>query len=131
MLLIIFFSVNGHLKLIDILYHTIETVPVGTSAVAPEILWAAAEVVSKSFVLSVMVAMPVLAAGLITEIALGVTIKTVPQLNMFVIGIPVKIIIGLFMLILTLTVFADFSKVIISKAFDMIGMMFNYLGSMP
>ncbi|MPM25664.1 hypothetical protein SDC9_72162 [bioreactor metagenome] len=131
MLLIIFFSVNGHLKLIDILYHTVETVPIGTAAAAPEILWAAAEVVSKSFVLSVMVAMPVLAAGLITEIALGATVRTVPQLNMFVVGIPVKIIIGLLMLALTLTVFADFSKIIINKAFDMIGTMFEYLGSMP
>jgi len=131
MLLILFFSVNGHLKLIDILFHTIETVPIGTATAAPEVLWAAVEVVSKSFVLSVMVAMPVLAAGLITEIALGVTVRTVPQLNMFVVGIPIKIIIGLLMLTLTLTVFADFSKVIMNKAFDLIGTMFDYLGSMP
>lgn len=127
MLLLIFFSVNGHLKLIEVLYRTLEAVPVGTAAAAPEILWVAAEVVSKSFILSVMVAMPVLAAGLLLEIALGVTVRTVPQLNMFVVGIPIKIIVGVLMLALTLTVFADFSKVILNKSFDYIGAMFSCL----
>lgn len=131
MLLVMFFSVDGHLRLIDVLYRTIEAVPVGTAMAAPEILWAAAEVTSKAFVLSVMVAMPVLAAGMMMEIALGATIRTVPQLNMFVVGIPLKIIMGLLVLALTMTVFADFSRIIFTKAFDYIGMMFEYLGSTP
>jgi flagellar biosynthetic protein FliR len=129
MLLVMFFSVDGHLKLINILYRTVEAVPVGTAVAAPGIVWAAAEVMSKSFVLSVMVAMPVLAAGMMLEVALGATIKTVPQMNMFVVGIPLKIIIGLVVLALTLTVFADVSNAVFTKAFDYIGMMFEYLGS--
>lgn len=128
MLLILFFAQDGHLKLVDILYRTIEAVPVGAAMTAPGIMWVAAEVMSKSLMLSVMVAMPVLAAGMMMEIALGATIRTVPQLNMFVIGIPLKIIVGLIMFALTLTVFADFSKVIFTKAFDYIGMMFDCMG---
>lgn len=130
-LIVIFFSVDGHLKLIDIMYHTLEAVPIGTPVVAPEILWAAVEVMSKSFVLAVMVAMPVLAAGMMLEIALGATIKVVPQMNMFVVGIPLKIIVGLLVLILTLTMFSDFSNVIFTKLFDAIGTLFQYIGSAP
>lgn len=129
MLLLMFFSLDGHLKLIDVLYNTIEAVPVGTAMAAPDIMWVAAEVMSKSFILSVMVAMPVLAAGLLMEIALGAIIKTVPQMNMFVVGIPLKIVVGLFVLGLTFTVFADFSKGIFTNAFDYIGLMFDYLGN--
>lgn len=131
MLLLIFFGVNGHLKLIGILYRTFETVPVGSAAASPGLLYTAAEVVSRSFVLSVMVAMPVLAAGLLMETALGAAARTVPQLNMFVVGIPVKIIVGLLMLAVTLTVFADFSRVILNQSFDYIDEMFRYLGSTP
>ena len=131
MLLVMFFSVDGHLKLIDILYRTVEAVPIGATAPASEILWAAAEVVSRALVLSVMVAMPVLAAGMMLEAALGATIRTVPQLNMFVVGIPLKIIVGLLMLGLTLTVFAEFSKGIFNKTFDYIGIMFDCLRSAP
>jgi len=129
MLLVMFFALDGHLKLINVLYRTIEAVPIGTAMAPPQIMWVAAEVMSKAFVMSVMVAMPVLAAGMLMEVALGATIKTVPQLNMFVVGIPFKIIVGLLVLGLTLTVFADFTKVIFTTAFDYIGIMFDYLGS--
>lgn len=129
MLLVMFFATDGHLRLIGLLYRTIEAVPVGTAMAAPEIMWVAAEVTSRAFLLSVMVAMPVLAAGLMMEIALGAVIKTVPQMNMFVVGIPLKLITGLVVLALTLGVFADFTKVIFTKAFDYIGIMFDYLGN--
>lgn len=128
MLLISFFLMNGHLKLIEVLYRTLEAVPVGTAMAVPDIMWVAAEVMSRSFVISVMVAMPVMAAGIMIEIALGAMIKTVPQMNMFVIGIPLKVIVGLAAVLLTLTVFADCTKGIFTKAFDFIGVMFEYLG---
>ncbi len=127
MLLISFFLMDGHLKLIEILYRTVKEVPVGAVVAAPDIMWAAVETMSTAFVLSVMVAMPVLAAGIVLEIALGTLIKTVPQMNMFVVGIPVKIIVGLIMLIFSVTIFADFSKGIFAKAFDYIEIMFSFL----
>ncbi|MPM35487.1 hypothetical protein SDC9_82080 [bioreactor metagenome] len=129
LLLLLFFAVDGHLRLIEILYRTIELVPVGQVILAPEIVWAAAEVMSKSFVLAVMAAMPVLASGLLLEVAMGATIRTVPQMNMFVVGIPLKLIVGLLMFALTLTVFADFSKLVFTKAFEYIDLFFLYLGS--
>lgn len=123
MMLILFLMYDGHLKLVDLIGKTFVAVPVGTVMVPREILWAAAEVMTKSFALSVMVAMPILAAGMMVEIALGAMIKTVPQMNMFVVGIPVKIVVGLIVMLLTLTLFADFTK-------DIFGMMFNYIGVM-
>jgi flagellar biosynthetic protein FliR len=127
MLLITFFLMDGHLKLIEVLYRTLTVVPVGTAMAAPDILWAAAEVMSRAFIISVMVAMPVMAAGIMTEVALGVMIKTVPQMNMFVVGIPLKIIIGLIAMLLTLTAFADSTKGLFTEAFNYIGVMFDFI----
>lgn len=130
MMLILFLMVDGHLKLIEIIHKTITAIPVGTAMAPPEILWVAAEVMTRSFVLSVMVAMPVLAAGTLIEIALGAVIKTVPQMNMFVVGIPVKIIAGLFVMLLTFSLFANFTRDIFNAAFDLIGAMFNRLSGL-
>ncbi len=127
MLIVLFFSMDGHLKLIGMLYSTLETVPIGHAVPASQIMLVAIELMSKSLVLSVMVAMPVIAAGLVLEFALGAMIKTVPQMNMFVVGLPLKIIIGLLVLGSALTVFADFSGGIFSTAFDLIDHMFGYL----
>jgi flagellar biosynthetic protein FliR len=127
LMLLLFFAYDGHLKLIEVLYRTCEAVPVGTAVAAPNIVWAATEVMASTFVMSVMVAMPVIAAGLMIEFALGAIIRTVPQMNMFVVGIPVKIIVGLTVLILTLVIFTDFTKEIFDRAFYFIGIMFDNL----
>ncbi|MGI5935649.1 MAG: flagellar biosynthetic protein FliR [Oscillospiraceae bacterium] len=127
MLLLLFFSVDGHLKLVEILYRTIEIVPIGQAVAAPSIVWVAAEVMSRSFVLAVMVSMPVMAAGIFLEVALGVIVRTVPQMNMFVVGIPLKVLVGIVTLGLMFTVFADFSKNIFNEAFNYIGFMFDNL----
>jgi flagellar biosynthetic protein FliR len=123
LMLILFLMYDGHLKLVEVIYRTIEAIPIGTAMAPPDILMVAAEVMTKSFVLSVMVAMPVLAAGIMIEIALGAVIKTVPQMNMFVVGIPLKIIVGLFVLLMTFSLFANFTK-------DIFNIMFNYVGAM-
>ncbi|SHH83403.1 flagellar biosynthetic protein FliR [Sporobacter termitidis DSM 10068] len=127
MMLILFFMYDGHLKLISVIQKTITAVPIGTAMAPPDILWVAAEVMTKSFLLSIMVAMPVLAAGVMIEIALGAMIKTVPQMNMFVVGIPIKIIVGLVVMLMTFSLFANFTKDIFTQMFNYIGVMFDHL----
>ena len=127
MMLLLFFMVDGHLKLIEIIQKTVAVIPIGTAMAPPDILWVAAEVMTQAFVLSVMVAMPVLAAGVLIEIALGAIIKTVPQMNMFVVGIPVKIVVGLLVMMLTFSLFANFTKDIFTIMFDYVGAMFDHL----
>ncbi|NLT14808.1 MAG: flagellar biosynthetic protein FliR [Clostridiales bacterium] len=127
LMLILFLMYDGHLKLIEVIYKTITAIPIGTAMAPPDILLVAAEVMTKAFILSVMVAMPVLAAGIMLEIALGAVIKTVPQMNMFVVGIPVKIVIGLIVLLMTFSFFANFTKDIFNMIFDYVGVMFDRL----
>ncbi|MEL4106739.1 flagellar biosynthetic protein FliR [Oscillospiraceae bacterium WX1] len=127
MMILLFFLYDGHLKLIDLIWRTFTAIPVGAAMAPAEILWVAAEVMTKSFVLSVMVAMPVLAAGIMMEFALGAIIKTVPQMNMFVVGIPIKIVVGLVVLLMTFSLFAIVTKDIFSTIFSQIGLMFNHL----
>lgn len=127
MMLVLFMMYDGHLKLIEVIYRTIAVIPIGTAMAPPDILLVAAEVMTKSFVLAVMVAMPVLAAGIMLEIALGAIIKTVPQMNMFVVGIPIKIIIGLIVMMTTFSLFANFTKDVFNIMFNYVGAMFNRL----
>lgn len=130
-LLIVFFGENGHLKLIEILYSTVLRVPVGHVAISTDIATVAVEVFSLSFVLAVMVAMPVLAAGIIMEIVMGVLIRTVPQMNMFVVGIPVKIAVGLIVLMVSIPVFVAFSDTIFTSLFQSLERIFDTFGVAP
>ncbi len=123
-LILTFFLVDGHLRLIDILDITITAIPVGNIAISPAIGLVALEVFILSFVLGVMVALPVVASGLTLEFCFGVLMRSVPQMNMFVVGIPMKIILGFMVVILLIPSFMSFSDTIFSHLFESIEKMF-------
>ena len=123
--LLAFFGVNGHHRLIQIVYSTIKLVPVGSVNISPNIAVSAMEVFSTSFLLAVNVALPIIAAGLMTELALGVIIRSVPQINVFSIGYPIKILVGLFMLMLMIPIFGAFTSTIFDQMFVGLEKMFS------
>lgn len=59
------------------------------------------EKISESFAVSVQIALPILLASFIVEISTGIVSRTIPQFNIFVVGFPIKILIGLFLLAFT------------------------------
>ena len=117
-LLIVFFIVDGHQKLVAIVYITIEKMPVGTLTISPGVGIAVLEVFARSFQLGVMMALPLIASGLTLEIILGVVMRMVPQIHMFVVGVPLKMLIGMTVLSVTLPVFGAFSNTIFSEMFS-------------
>ena len=130
-LLTVFFCVNGHLRLLAILYNTFAEIPVGHVLLSMDFVSVVLKSFSLSFVLAVMVAMPILAAGIILEVAMGVLIRSVPQMNMFVIGIPVKILAGLIVLFISLPALIHFSDTIFTEMFQTIGKVFHTFGELP
>ncbi|MFD0587570.1 flagellar biosynthetic protein FliR [Paenibacillus sp. GCM10027627] len=55
---------------------------------------------ANTFLLAMQVSAPLVVAMFLTDLGLGFITKTAPQFNVFVIGIPLKIIIGLFLIVL-------------------------------
>jgi flagellar biosynthesis protein FliR len=92
---IVFFLVNGHHALLRGIAYSLERFPLGRAwsveAAAPWVIKQAGGL----FVLGFALAAPVVVCLLMTELALGVVARNLPQMNMFVIGIPVKIVVGL------------------------------------
>ena len=125
MLLILFFAVDGHLKLISMIFMTVESMPVGSLAFTPGVGMAALEIFAKAFLLGVMMALPVIASGLTLEILLGVLMRLVPQIHMFVVGVPLKMLIGISVFTASLPVFAGFSSKIFTEMFNGITTMFS------
>jgi flagellar biosynthetic protein FliR len=125
LLLIVFFGVDGHQEIIRIVFRTLEYIPVGQAAFSPNVGLAAMEVFARSFTLGVTIALPMVASGLIIEICMGVLIRTVPQLNMFVVGMPTKLLIGLVLLMITFPAFVTLSGTIFSNMMDGVETMFD------
>ncbi|MCK5129285.1 MAG: flagellar biosynthetic protein FliR [Clostridiales bacterium] len=128
-LIITFFVSNAHLQLIFILNATFSQVPVGAVMLSPRLGYAALEVFVLAFAIALNVAVPLIASGLLGEVVMGIIVRMVPQINIFVLGLPLKVILGFLMLFLVLPVYVSFTEVIFSEMFNSIDAMFKTLGS--
>lgn len=124
----LFFAENGHYTLMRLLMASGELVPYGTAAFGEEIANYAAEVFLSCIVLSLKLAMPVLAAELLGEISMGILMKAIPQINAFVINIELKVVIGLVLLFLFLTPMSEFLLQAESEMLDQIARALQILG---
>ncbi len=75
------------------------------------------------FLLALQVAAPIFFVMLVTNVVLGILARAVPQLNMFVIGFPIKIILGLFILYFTMALFDNVAEIIIRELKIMMDML--------
>lgn len=126
-ILLTFFGVGGHHRLIRVLHSTLQAMPVGSVNISSNIAVAAVEVFTTSFVLAINVAFPIIASGLLIEIALGVIIRSVPQLNIFSIGYPTKILVGFIMIMVMIPIFIGFTSTIFNQMYSSLETMFAAL----
>ncbi len=102
MVTLVFLALNGHLVLIDMLAKSFENIPVGMMVPSRDGLWQLVNWGSDMFTGGMLIALPAVAALLLVNLAFGVTTRAAPQLNIFAVGFPVMIMVGLAFIILTL-----------------------------
>jgi flagellar biosynthetic protein FliR len=124
-LLLYFLAVNGHHTLIRIMYLTLDRIPVGQVVLPREIVDVCVRSFGAAVSMAVSVALPIIAAELILEVIMGIMIRTVPQLNIFVVGLSVKILVGLVALLLMIPFYSAYGDRIFAAMFDWIQMMFE------
>lgn len=116
---LIFLSMNGHVILISILLDSFNTYPVGLSAWSSNTLLTVALWTSRMFASGLLMALPVMTAVLLVNLSLGVITRSAPQLNIFSVGFPIAILVGLVMLILVLPVFLQQLLAFFAEAFEL------------
>lgn len=96
--IIVFLVTNSHHFLITALFESFKMIPIMGAAITPKITELLVDLTGATFVTALKISIPILAAILLTDVALGVLARTMPQMNIFVVGIPAKIFVGLFVL---------------------------------
>lgn len=97
-----FLSLNGHLLLISALVDTFRTIPLEAAGTVTGNWLLIAQWGGTIMRTAVMISLPLLAALLVTNAALGVLARAAPQLNVFAIGFPITILVGFIVLLLAL-----------------------------
>ena len=91
---LMFLAINGHLLLFSVLADSFTTMPVGAGTSVH--YWKTLAVWGGYMLYAALsLALPVIAALLITNLALGILTRAAPQLNIFAVGFPITLMIGL------------------------------------
>jgi len=92
---LLFFLANGHHAVLRGIQYSVERFPVGEPWPVATTAGPVLEQAGALFGLGFALAAPVAFCILLTEFVLGVVARNLPQMNMFTMGIPVKIVVGL------------------------------------
>ena len=90
-----FIAVNAHLVLIEALAESFITLPIAATPISIAGPYELANWGGHIFVAGLQLSLPIVAALLITNVALGILTRAAPQLNIFGIGFPVSLAVGL------------------------------------
>ena len=97
-----YFRWNGHLLMTQAVVESLVLVPPGKIALSVAWDLGLGEWLYQAFVLSLRFVLPFYGAILLADVGLGFLARTVPQMNIFVLGLPLKITLGLFILMVVL-----------------------------
>lgn len=113
-----FLAADGHLQMIYLLSRSFSTLPIGAASLEAPTFMTLTNWGAEIFRFGVLLAMPILAALLIANLALGVLTRAAPQLNLFAVGFPLTLALGLLMLSLTFPFFTPVLERLFEHGFD-------------
>jgi flagellar biosynthetic protein FliR len=129
--MLVFLGLNGHHYLLTALMHSYEWVPldggvfarIADGSVSTFLL----DSLARMFYMAFQMAAPVVVSMFLVDVALGILAKAVPQLHIFVVGLPLKIIVGFGILFLTVSGLTVLFRNLFSEMFRYMEQLLNIL----
>jgi flagellar biosynthetic protein FliR len=108
--LLIFLSLNVHYYFIKALVDGFQLIPLWGAHFEANLFHVVMKIAANAFLVAVQVGAPVIVALLLTSVAMGLVARTVPQMQIFIVSMPLKIILGLLFLGISLPFCTDFLR---------------------
>ncbi len=121
--LVTFLGFDGHHVLLSVMRESLNVIPVGaafSTAGLPHVF----HMMSWLFYASLRISIPVMAALFVASVAIGIVGRAMPQLNVFVLGIPLRILVGFTLLVGLVPIYVAFFR---ETTGEQVGMLFRML----
>lgn len=106
--LLIFLIMDAHYYFISAISESFKILPVFSMHISTGLIEYIIGLVGNMFVISVKVSAPVMAALLLASVSLGLVARTVPKMNIFLVAMPLKIVLGMIFIVLSLPFLGSF-----------------------
>ena len=108
--IVVFLVTNGHHVIITALAESFRMVPLAAMQPNLSLTMLLVDFTNGIFVTGMKIAMPVTFAILLVNVALGILARTMPQMNIFVVGIPLQLMVGVGVLSMLLPFYVMFNE---------------------
>ncbi|CAG0951038.1 partial Flagellar biosynthetic protein FliR, partial [Rhodocyclaceae bacterium] len=119
---LLFLAMNGHLLIFSALAESFKVLPVSTAPLAANGIAAMLSWSATIFIAGLLLSLPLVAALLIANIAMGVLTRVAPQLNLFAIGFPVTLAAGFMVILVSLPYFGAAMEKLFDQGFAAMAM---------
>ncbi len=116
---LLFFTIDGHLLIIGLLADSFTLLPIGTQSLAMPHWWELVLWAKIIFSASVSLSLPAVIALLLVNFAFGVMTRAAPQLNIFSVGFPITLALGLVVVVLTLDTVLPHIELLLKETTEM------------
>ena len=99
MYVLLFFITNSHLTLLAIAAKSYSVIPIGLGGVSSKIGVYVIELFGYILVYALQLALPIIVTETLVEVAVGILMRVVPNINVFVVNMQLKVIVGLIVLL--------------------------------
>ena len=96
---LLFFITNSHMTLLAIAVKSYDAIPVGLASISPKLGVYMIELFGFIWVYAVQLALPVIVTQIIVEVAVGILMRVVPNINVFVVNLQVKLGVGIIVIL--------------------------------
>ncbi len=100
--LILFVISDMHYFIIDAVYDSYQMIPIGGANLNGDFLPVITSYITDYFIIGFRIVLPIFGCILVINVVLGILAKVAPQMNMFVIGLQLKVFVGLFLLFIVM-----------------------------
>jgi len=113
-----FLNMDGHLYMLSTMAESFQAFPISTQLPSATAMQTLALSGGSIFSHALRLSLPLIAALLITNLALGILTRSAPQLNIFAIGFPITLVVGFATLMLTLPYLTPLMEIFIQSGLD-------------
>lgn len=96
---------NGHHLIIRVLVDSYNFIPIGNFEFNKNIAFFLVDILARTFTMGFLLSTPIIISIFLLDLVLGILTRTIPQLNIFVVGLPLKVFVGLLLMLVTVPIF--------------------------
>lgn len=105
---LLFFITNSHINLLAIAIKSFLVVPIGIGGMSEKIGIYLVELFGHILVYSLQLALPIVVTEILVEVAVGILMRVVPNINVFVVNMQLKLIVGMIVILTIIPVLVHF-----------------------